>query len=161
MDVNKVIDVIDKITFVEENDFKISMVYFNYGEISSWYDAKTFALDCNALEYNDWRLPHLMGKNNRDISTDEKDFYNDKEKTFTEKREFIENVSEMAAIVDIFRSRCKDDNYFLCLDGCWFYLTDNLCTCSFFKRKRVWTVAGDCFGSHGEATEWYDFVLVR
>lgn len=57
MDVNKVIDVIDNITFIEEENTKgISMVYFNYDEIS-WYGAKTFANGFRALEYKDWRLP--------------------------------------------------------------------------------------------------------
>lgn len=168
MNANELVDVIDKIYFITEEDRKkypilkdLSMVYHPNAKKMDLESAKSFAENCNALDCNDWRLPHLMGKNNRDISTDEKDFYNDKEKMFTEKREFIENVSEMAAIIDIFRSRSEDDNYFLCLGTCWFYLTDNLCDCSYFKSKRVWTVAGDCFGSHGDVTEWYDFVLVR
>lgn len=62
MNINDLIDNIDKVTFVEkENPFNIKMIYFLTGDRfkTLWYVAKENVKQCDMLNYTDWRIPTI------------------------------------------------------------------------------------------------------
>lgn len=59
MNINDLIDYIDDVTFVDKkNPYNISMIYFsNISE--SYIETKKIALNCDIMDYTDWRLPTI------------------------------------------------------------------------------------------------------